>query len=166
MLATRLGLPVAVLLIMTAPVLGAAGEPDLDGMYISEGLNGDGTSYRGVVHLARQGDSFVVTWMVPHATDERVVLVRTALGIGIVDAGVLAVSYYTTGMIGVVLYRIEEDGRRLTGRWAVAGTDGGAYSETLTKLPKDTGGAQTPASPEVPKPRPPAGASRRTVPEA
>ena len=163
MLATRLALSVAVLLIPAGAAPRASDAPDLDGMYISEGLNADGTSYRGVVYLARQGESVVVTWMVPRATDERIILVQTALGIGIVDSGVLAVSYYTTRMIGVVLYRIEQDGRRLTGRWAVAGTDGGAYSETLTKLPNQTEGAETPASPEKARPRPPAG---RTVPEA
>ena len=129
----RLGLSVAVLIAVVAPAARAAEEPRLDGMYLSKGLNPDGTEYRGVVDVAQQGDSFVVTWMMPSTEGDTILLVPTAVGIGVLDGGMFAVSYYGSKMAGVVLYRVEGDGRRLAGRWVVAGGDGGVYSETLTK---------------------------------
>ena len=147
--ALRLGLSVAVLIAVAAPAARAAEGPRLDGMYLSKGLNPDGTEYRGVVDVARQGDSFVVTWMIPYTDGETILLVPTAVGIGILEGGMLAVSYYGSKMAGIVLYRIEDDGRRLAGRWVVAGGDGGVYSETLTKVPMEV------SEPEVPEPSEP-----------
>ncbi len=117
------------------------------------------------MQLARRGDSFVVTWMIAQATPEELVLVPSAVGIGVVDAGVLAVSYYASQMSGIVLYRIEDGGRLLIGRWAIAGADGAAYTETLTRFAEDA----DPASLEPPqeaKPRPPVKSFRPSVGQA
>ena len=149
----RLGLLVAVLIAVVAPAARAAEEPRLEGIYLAKGLNPDGTEYRGVVDVAQRGDSFVVTWMIPYTDGETILLVPTAVGIGILEGGMLAVSYYGSKMAGIVLYRIEDDGRRLAGRWVVAGGDGGAHSETLTKVPEEVAEPGPPEPPEDAKPR-------------
>jgi hypothetical protein len=113
----------------------AAGEPELDGMYEARGTNPDGSEYQGFVQIARRGESFLVTWIFPQAASDEVVVFRlTSAGVGIVSSGMLAVSYYSKQVAGVAVYRIEEDGKRLAGRWTVAGADGAVHIETLTRL--------------------------------
>ena len=124
---------VAVLLaIPSAPQ--AADEPSLVGTYLSKGLNPDGSEYQGVVRISRHGASFVVSWMSPYAAEQAMLLVPTSVGVGVMSGGMLAVSYYSRQTAGVVLYRIEEDGQRLAGSWALAGDNGSVYAETLTKV--------------------------------
>jgi hypothetical protein len=136
----------AAALLLTAPPRAAAQET-LDGMYASRGVNPDGTEYRGVVRIIRQGDRFVVSWMAPRAiAGEKLLLDLTSIGVGILSNGTLAVSYYTPGMLGIVVYRIEADGR-LDGQWTLVGDDGAVRSETLTKLPP---GVVAPAEGEPP----------------
>ena len=132
----RISVAVVAALLGAAP--SAAEGLRLDGVYLSKGLNPDGTEYRGVVDLTRHGDSYVLTWLIALAEGEAVVLIPSAAGVGVVDGGMLAVSYYSPRMTGTVLYRIEEDGRSLVGRWVVAGGNGGVYSETLTKVPVES----------------------------
>ena len=115
--------------------LPAADEPEIGGMYASRGMNPDGSEYRGLVHIAKRGKSFVVSWMFPVEANGKVVFEPASVGIGLVGTGTLAVSYYGARQAGVVLYRIEENGQRLNGQWTVAGNDGTIYVETLTKLP-------------------------------
>jgi len=55
---------------------------------------------------------------------ETLVLVPRSAGIGVASDEVLAVSYYAQDVSGVILYRIEDSGQRLVGRWLVAGADG------------------------------------------
>jgi len=123
-----------------APFARAAGEPELVGMYSASGVNPDGGEYRGIVHIETHGKSFVVTWMFPEGpgdTPSEILLRPNAVGIGIVNGDVLAVIYFGTRMSGIVLYRIEEEGHRLAGKWTLAGGDGTLHTETLTKLPPD-----------------------------
>jgi hypothetical protein len=127
---------VALLLSLPWVPVDAAAGPDLDGTYLSKGQNPDGTEYQGVVRIARRGDSFVVSWMAPYAADRATLLVPTSVGVGVVNGGMLAVSYYSRQTAGVALYRIEEDGQRLAGSWAVAGDNGDVYVETLTRVPE------------------------------
>jgi hypothetical protein len=47
----------------------------------------------------------------------------------------LAVSYYSARSAGLVIYRIEDAGKRLAGRWTVVGARGVVQTETLTRLP-------------------------------
>jgi hypothetical protein len=117
--------------------LPAADEPEIGGMYASRGMNPDGSEYRGLVHIAKRGKSFVVSWMFPVEANGKVVFEPASVGIGLVGTGTLAVSYYGARQAGVVLYHIEENGQRLNGQWTVAGNDGAIYVETLTKLPPD-----------------------------
>lgn len=130
-----------------APVQ-AAGEVDLDGTYLSEGVNPDGSKYRGVVTISRNGDSFTVSWLTPRAEKDRVLLQRASVGVGILSRDMLSVSYYAPKASGIVVYQIEEQGQRLAGRWAVAGESGAVHSEILTRLPDS---AEIPAiEPEAP----------------
>jgi hypothetical protein len=99
----------------------------LDGVYRSEGVNPDGTKYRGTVEIAKDDQTYLVRWLARQVT---------SIGIGIVRGDVLAVSYYTGTNIGIALYHIEK-GPRLTGEWTVLGADGQRYPETLTKMGRD-----------------------------
>ena len=112
----------------------ASGEPELEGVYAVVGVNPDGSEYRGFVHMVRHSETLLVSWVFPHTSDEGVVFVQASVGIGIVSNGALAVSYYTARTAGVAIYRIEEDGKRLAGRWTVVGDGGAVHTETLTRL--------------------------------
>jgi hypothetical protein len=103
--------------------------PDLAGIYICDGVNAQGGAYRGFVEIVRAKDTFRVKWTFPRSGD-------SALGIGIVSNGVLAVSYYGSETAGVVVYKIDV-GTTLVGEWTVAGVNGGVFKETLTRLPAD-----------------------------
>jgi hypothetical protein len=97
---------------------------NLHGTYASEGIDFDGSRYRGTVVLAKHGDIYYVQWRFGSRL--------SALGIGIVTNDMLAVSYYGRS-IGVALYEI--DGTRLVGRWAESGSPGTVFHETLTRMP-------------------------------
>jgi hypothetical protein len=112
-----------------------ADEPLVTGVYLSNRLNADGSQYQSVVYVVRDHDTFLVSWMDLRANNGQVVIVPAAAGVGMVEGRVFAVSQYSHQAIGLMLYRIEEDGR-LIGRWTSAEGDGAAYSETLTRLPE------------------------------
>jgi hypothetical protein len=140
----------------------AASGPELEGVYAAAGVNPDGSEYRGLVHIVRHGESFVVSWMFPRVSGEEVVFETVSVGIGIASTGMLAVSYFTARMAGVVLYQIGDGGNRLAGHWTVVGEGGALQTETLTRLP---GQAPQPVeadpSPEsTPKRQVPAGAGK------
>jgi hypothetical protein len=103
-------------------------DPDITGTYACEGKNPDGTVYRGIVQIARQGGGYLVLWTLP--PDGR------HLGLGMLSGGVLAVSYFSAGM-GIIVYNITEtaDGLRLDGKWTVLAAKGVTFSETLRKMP-------------------------------
>ena len=124
-----------------------SGDVELEGMYAAAGVNPDGSEYRAFVHIVRHGESFIVSWMFPQRSGESVVLEPASVGIGIVSGGALAVSYYTTRMSGVVIYRIEDEGKRLDGKWTLVGDGGAVHTETLTRLP---GGALEPVDADPP----------------
>ena len=83
---------------------------ELQGTYDGSGTDADGTGYRTTVRIEKRGDVYYLQWQFPSGP--------TAVGIGILDGNVLAVSYYGTS-VGVVLYRI--DGTTLDGHWTDAG---------------------------------------------
>lgn len=112
---------------LLVPAVCGAQEMALDGVYRSEGVNPDGTKYRGTVEIAKDDQTYLVRWLARQVT---------SIGIGIVRGDVLAVSYYTGTNIGIALYHIEK-GPRLTGEWTVLGADGLRYPETLTKMGRD-----------------------------
>jgi hypothetical protein len=128
------------------PVLGVAG------VYMCEGKNPDGSPYKGIVEIVKFHDSFLVRWTLPEDV--------TVIGVGIESSGVLAVSYFG-GAPGVIVYKA--DGNRLHGEWTMGGTNGGVFSETLTRMqiqPQAPGVRErrdAPATPKEPEPKLPTG---------
>lgn len=104
------------------PMAAPAPQPDLAGVYRCDGMNPDGTQYRGVVEISKIRDTFRVRWTMDDGA---------IMGVGIYSGGVFAVSYFG-GAPAVVVYRV--DGRRLVGEWTMGGAEGILYSETLTKV--------------------------------
>jgi hypothetical protein len=91
-----------------------------EGLYEVEGHNPDGTSYTGMFSLENApGASWYATWQVG---DVRLI------GLGLIQGGVLAVSFIVEGRPGVAAYEVEADGR-LRGTWS---TGGGMGTEVLT----------------------------------
>jgi hypothetical protein len=155
----------ALLLVMllvwcVAPLVGrAAGRPaapdapDIPGVYECQGTGADGRPYRGAVIIEPDGSRFVVRWIIASEL--------TAVGVGIREGNMLAVSFFGPDSGGVVLYRI--DGQQLVGHWSAPLAAGQVFEETLTRVasppePSST----TPQS--TPRPRPsvtrPYGSSR------
>ena len=141
------------LLVMAAAALAGppaqGAEPALEGTYTAQGVNPDGSEYRGVVKITPRGEGFLVAWFFPHLAGEEIVLVFKSAGVALRSGGTLAVSYYGQDATGIALYEIESGGQRLVGRWASANGEGAVQTETLTKLP-------TPAAvPDTNAPAPP-----------
>ena len=123
-----------------APAAPAAGLP---GVYECQGMGADGRAYRGAVIIEPDGNRFVLQWYVASQL--------TAIGLGIREGNMLAVSFFGADAGGVVLYRI--DGTRLVGQWSAPVANGQVYEETLTRV-ADSPPAANPPSTEKPKPRP------------
>ena len=90
------------------------------GFYEIEGQNPDGSPYGGVFALENApGASWYATWQVG---DVRLT------GLGLIQGGVLAVSFVVDGRPGIATYEVEPDGRP-RGAWS---TGGGMGAEMLT----------------------------------
>jgi len=90
------------------------------GQYALEGQNPDGSTYDGTFSLQEApGASWLVTWQVD---DVRIV------GLGLIQSGVLSVSFVVDGRPGVAVYEVQPDGK-LRGVWT---TGGGLGTEILT----------------------------------
>jgi hypothetical protein len=89
------------------------------GFYDVEGQNPDGTPYRGAFLLQEAGAGWLASWQVG---DVRLV------GLGLIQSGVLAISFVVEGRPGIAAYEVEPDGR-LRGTWS---TGGGLGMEMLT----------------------------------
>ncbi|WP_135469872.1 hypothetical protein [Crenalkalicoccus roseus] len=91
-----------------------------EGLYEVEGQNPDGTTYSGHLSLqAAPGAAWIATWQM---SDMRIV------GLGLIQGGVLAVSFVVEGLPGIAAYEVADDGT-LRGVWT---TGGGLGTETLT----------------------------------
>jgi hypothetical protein len=87
-----------------------AGAQIRQGLYAVEGQNPDGSTYTGLFALQEApGASWVASWQVG---DVRLV------GLGLIQGGVLAVSFLANGRPGVAAYEVEADGR-LRGTWTI-----------------------------------------------
>ena len=95
----------------------------ISGKYTVEGLNPDGGTYRGTAEIAKKGDTYTIDWLIGSAEKYK--------GIGIRQGDVLAVSYVSNAISGVVVYKIEKG--KLVGQWAIQGGNGKIQTETLTK---------------------------------
>jgi hypothetical protein len=127
----------------------------LPGVYDCQGTGADGKGYRGAVIIEPDGNRFLVQWYISAEL--------TAVGLGIREGDMLAVSFFSADSGGIVLYRI--DGERLVGHWSAPLTDGQVFEETLTRVanpPSSSSPAPPSASPSGPPPsRPrPFGTSR------
>jgi len=94
-----------------------------EGLYDVEGQNPDGSAYQGQFALhPGPGASWLAAWQVGGV---RVV------GLGVIQAGVLAVGFALDGQPGVAAFEVQPDGK-LRGSWT---TGGGIGTEMLT--PRD-----------------------------
>ena len=112
--------------------MSAESEPSLDGWYIAEGFDTDGTRYRALVALRRDAQSYRVTMFVSQRS-EAAEPELAAIGVGLQSHGMLAVNYYTPDHARLAMYRIEGPDR-LIGQWILVGGDGTAHAETLTRI--------------------------------
>lgn len=126
-----------------SPAAPTVSEPDLAGVYVCDGVNPEGNPYRGVVEVTKMGDIYHLRWTFPQSDD-------AALGIGIASNGVLAVSYYGSATAGVVVYKVG-DGKKMEGKWTVAGADNQVYKEVLSRLPNHPRPQSEPSKPARPK---------------
>jgi hypothetical protein len=134
--------------VWTGPVVGhemappvAAHPVPLAGIYECQGTGADGRVYRGAVIIEPDGNRFLVQWYVASEL--------TAVGIGIRDGDMLAVSFFSADNGGVVLYRI--DGAKLAGHWSAPLSDGEIFEETLTRV-SDIPPAPAQTPPATPRP--------------
>lgn len=137
-------LPVLALSFASPSSTTAAEAAPLGGTYECQGVEPDGTPYRGLVQITGDAGLYEVVWIFGSGQQYR--------GFGVVNGDALAVSYYTSRP-GVVAYKIEQgdNGPRLTGHWTVAGA-GMALRETLTRLTKDVTRLPRPEPPAAPRP--------------
>jgi len=117
---------------------------DIPGVYECQGTGADGKPYRGAVIIEPDGSRFVVRWIIASEL--------TAIGVGVREANMLAVSFFGPDSGGVVLYRI--DGQKLIGHWSAPLAAGQVFEETLTRMADPP--ASSPTNPSVPEaaPRP------------
>jgi len=128
----RAGLVVVALIVgLAASAAAQSPEPqDLEGVYVCQGSNPDGSAYQGIVEIVKDHDLFHVRWLFPESGTQ-------AIGVGIQRDDVLAVSYFA-GAPALAVYKIEKntddgDSPKLTGKWTVEGAEGAVFSETLTR---------------------------------
>jgi hypothetical protein len=100
-------------LVLFSRAANAAANPP-EGSYSVNGTNPNGTSYRGSVSIARQGNRYALEWQVGQSTYR---------GAGVLDGNVLVVNW---GSATPVIYALAADGT-LKGLWSA-----GRGSETLT----------------------------------
>jgi hypothetical protein len=114
-------LPLAAAATLGAAVLAPPAAAQIrEGLYEVQGQNPDGSSYEGQFALQPgPGASWLAAWQVAGA---RIV------GLGVIQGGVLAVSFVVDGRPGVAAFEVEPDGQ-LRGIWS---TGGGLGTEVLT----------------------------------
>jgi hypothetical protein len=145
-----------VLLLCVGPLIGRAAEvptPDLTGIYECHGTGADGRPYRGAVIIEPDGSRFVVRWIIASEL--------TAIGVGVREGNMLAVSFFGPEAGGVVLYRI--DGQQLFGHWSAPLAAGQVFEETLTRVanpPEPSSITPQPAPRQPPSNTRPFGSSR------
>ena len=137
-----------------AAAMQSAAEPAaLPGVYECQGVGADGKEYRGAVVIEPDGSRFLLQWYISAEL--------TAVGLGIREGNMLAVSFFSADAGGVILYRI--DGQRLVGHWSAPLTNGQVFEETLTRM-GDPPAPPPSTEPSQPRPRPsgarPFGSSR------
>ncbi|MDO9711351.1 hypothetical protein [Paracraurococcus lichenis] len=115
----RPALPVAALLLGLTAALPAAAQIR-EGLYQVEGTNPDGSTYEGgFVLQPGPAAAWLASWRVGG---------EQINGLGLIQSGVLAVSFVVNNRPGVAVFEVEPDGK-LRGSWT---TGGGMGTELLT----------------------------------
>jgi len=130
---------------LASPSPTTAAEPaPLVGTYECEGVEPDGTPYRGLVQIVGSAGLYEVIWIFGSG--------QQYMGFGVLNGDVLAVNYFTNRP-GVAAYKVEssDKGQTLTGQWTVAGA-GEVFRETLTRLSEDVSPLPRPEAPLAPRP--------------
>ena len=80
-----------------------AAEPELDGLYLAQGVSPDGSPYHGLVGIARSDNIFFVTWFVVDDSSETIEPALESVGLALRNNGMLAVSYYSPDTASLAL---------------------------------------------------------------
>jgi len=129
---------------------------DLKEHYRCEGGNPQGGKYEGTVSITPQRDTYLVRWEIGQ---------QKQTGLGILDGDLFSVSWAAHGpkgveAMGIVIYRVRDQGEKLVGRWAQMPGDGRTFTEILT--PRGNGDApEESASPVAGAACPPAALAGR-----
>ena len=108
----------SLILAMLAP----AAAQDIGGKYTVEGSNLDGSAYNGTAEVTLTSDTTcVIKWETGGTTSE---------GICARNDDAFAAAHITTGEVGLIIYKVGEDGS-MDGLWTVAGKEGNG-AEKLT----------------------------------
>ncbi len=100
---------------------GAAMAQGIEGVYVVQGTNPDGSTYQGAAQISALSDvTCEITWV----TDG-----QESTGICMRYHNAFAAAYALNDDIGLLIYEILQDGT-MTGTWTVAGQDG-VGTETL-----------------------------------
>lgn len=101
---------------MVALSAGAASAQQVGGRYQVIGDNANGTGYRGVAEISgTAGGNCAIRWQIPNTPPTQGFCMR--------QGNVLSAAYRLGNAIGLVVYRLNDDGS-LDGTWTVAGQEG------------------------------------------
>jgi hypothetical protein len=93
-----------------------ASAQQLTGTYQVIGDNGNGTGYRGVAAISgTAGGNCAIRWQIPNTPPTQGFCMR--------QGNVLSAAYRLGDSIGLVVYRLNDDGS-LDGTWTIAGKEG------------------------------------------
>ncbi|MBL8567966.1 MAG: hypothetical protein JNK84_02670 [Phreatobacter sp.] len=99
-----------------AASVATAGAQQLTGRYQVIGDNGNGTGYRGVAEISgTAGGNCAIRWAIVNTPPTQGFCMR--------QGNVLSAAYRLGNSIGLVVYRLNDDGT-LDGTWTIAGQEG------------------------------------------
>ncbi len=114
----KLFLAASLALLTAAP----ASAQSIGGKYTAEGTNLDGSAYTGTAEITLTSETTcVIHWETGGTTSE---------GICARNDDSFAAAHVTTGNVGLIIYKVQEDGS-LEGLWTIAGKEGSG-TEKLT----------------------------------
>jgi hypothetical protein len=119
---TKLAVAIALIGATEASAL-AEEKLNLVGNYTCEGTGTGGSTYKGHVSIAKQGETYDLTWKVGN---------ETYSGKAVLHGNVLSACYVGGQIVGVVAYQIKvtDKGLVLSGKWTYAGGKK-VYTEVL-----------------------------------
>ena len=99
-----------------AASVSAASAQQLTGSYQVQGDNANGSTYRGVAEISgTAGGNCAIRWQIQNTPPTQGFCMR--------QGNVLSAAYRLGNAIGLVVYRIDDDGS-LNGTWTIAGQEG------------------------------------------